>query len=81
MRSSTRPRSSLPSFRNSLPKEARAAELRDTLNRALVAYHVEDAPLMEDATYDALYDELVALEEAHPELATDDSPTLRVGGL
>jgi DNA ligase (NAD+) len=61
--------------------EARAAELREILNRALVAYHVEDAPLMEDAAYDALYDELVALEEAHPELITPDSPTLRVGGL
>ena len=41
---------------------ARAAELRDVLNRALIAYHVEDAPIMEDAAYDALYDELVALE-------------------
>ena len=61
--------------------EARAAELREILGRALIAYHVEDAPLMEDAAYDALYDELVALEEAHPELVTADSPTLRVGGL
>ena len=40
--------------------KSRAAELRDILNRALVAYHVEDAPIMEDAAYDALYDELVA---------------------
>jgi DNA ligase (NAD+) len=61
--------------------ETRAAELRDLLNRALVAYHVDDAPIMEDATYDALYDELVALEEEHPELVTPDSPTHRVGGL
>src|SRR6516162_4374057 len=36
---------------------------------------------MEDAAYDALYDELAALEEAHPELVTPDSPTHRVGGL
>ena len=36
---------------------------------------------MEDAAYDALYDELVALEEEHPELVTPDSPTRRVGGL
>jgi DNA ligase (NAD+) len=36
---------------------------------------------MEDAAYDVLYDELVALEEEHPELVTPDSPTRRVGGL
>ena len=57
----------------------RAAELRDLLDRALIAYHVEDAPIMEDAAYDALYDELAALEEQHPELVTPDSPTQRVG--
>jgi len=55
--------------------------LRDVLNRALIAYHVEDTPIMEDAAYDVLYDELVALEEEHPELITPDSPTRRVGGL
>ena len=60
---------------------ARAAELRDVLNRALIAYHVEDEPIMEDAAYDVLFDELVALEEEHPELVTADSPTRRVGGL
>jgi DNA ligase (NAD+) len=60
---------------------ARAAELREVLNRALIAYHVEDEPIMEDAAYDALFDELVALEEEHPELVTPDSPTRRVGGL
>ena len=36
---------------------------------------------MDDAAYDALYDELVAIEKEHPELVADDSPTLRVGGL
>jgi len=60
---------------------ARAAELRDVLNRALVAYHVDDAPIMEDAAYDVLFDELLALEAEHPELVTVDSPTRRVGGL
>ena len=49
------------------------------LTRALVAYHVDDDPIMSDAEYDRLYDELVALEEAHPELVTPDSPTQRVG--
>ena len=58
---------------------ARAAELREQLHRALIAYHVDDAPIMSDADYDALYDELVALEAAHPALVTPDSPTQRVG--
>jgi len=57
----------------------RAAELRDVLSRALVAYHVEDDPVMSDAAYDVLYDELVALEAEHPELVTPESPTQRVG--
>src|SRR6478736_866197 len=57
----------------------RAAELRETLHRALIAYYVDDEPVMTDAAYDALYDELVALEGKHPELVTSDSPTQRVG--
>ena len=43
-------------------------------------YHVEDAPEISDAEYDALYRELEALEGEHPELITPDSPTQRVGG-
>ncbi len=58
---------------------ARAAELRELLNRALIAYHVDDDPIMEDAAYDVLYDELVAIEEADPGLVAADSPTQRVG--
>jgi len=58
---------------------ARAAELRELLNRALIAYHVDDDPVMEDAAYDALYDELLALETEHPDLVAPDSPTRRVG--
>jgi DNA ligase (NAD+) len=80
MPSSIAPRSSLASSKTTTAA-ARAAELRDVLNRALIAYHVEDAPMMEDAAYDVLYDELVALEEEHPELVTPDSPTRRVGGV
>jgi DNA ligase (NAD+) len=57
----------------------RAAELRAELNRASIAYHVEDDPFIPDAEYDRLYDELVELEAAHPELITPDSPTQRVG--
>jgi DNA ligase (NAD+) len=59
---------------------ARAAELRAKIERALKQYHELDAPEISDAEYDALYRELVELEEAHPELQTPDSPTQRVGG-
>src|SRR3954454_22786223 len=59
--------------------EKRASALRADLNRWLHEYHVLDDPSVDDATYDKHYDELVALEEAHPELMTPDSPTQRVG--
>jgi DNA ligase (NAD+) len=59
--------------------EQRAAELRELLDYHLYRYHVLDDPEISDAAYDRLYDELVALEEAHPELVTPDSPTQRVG--
>ena len=58
---------------------ARAAELRRILDRAIRAYYVLDAPEMSDAEYDRLFQELQALETAHPDLRTHDSPTLRVG--
>src|SRR5207237_5736511 len=61
-RSSRRRRSCLTSS----DPAGRAAELRDLLNRALIAYHVEDEPIMSDSAYDALYDELAALEAEHP---------------
>jgi DNA ligase (NAD+) len=44
------------------------------------AYYALDAPTISDAEYDALYRELVALEEANPDLVTPDSPTQRVSG-
>jgi DNA ligase (NAD+) len=59
--------------------EARAAELRRRLNEASAAYYLDDAPVISDAAYDRLYDELVELERAHPELVTPESPTQRVG--
>jgi DNA ligase (NAD+) len=43
-------------------------------------YHVQDEPEIPDAEYDALYNELEALEGEYPELVTPDSPTQRVGG-
>ena len=58
---------------------ARAAELRRILNRATHAYYVLDAPELSDAEYDRLFQELQALEAAHPELKAADSPTQRVG--
>ncbi|CUA99039.1 NAD-dependent DNA ligase LigA [Thiomonas bhubaneswarensis] len=58
----------------------RAAQLRADLARYDHAYYVLDAPLVPDADYDALFQELQRLEEEHPELRTADSPTQRVGG-
>jgi DNA ligase (NAD+) len=60
-------------------EEGRAEELRRLIEHHAYRYHVLDDPEITDAGYDALYDELQALEEAHPELVTDDSPTRRVG--
>ena len=57
----------------------RAAELRALVEHHNYRYHVLDDPEIPDSGYDALYDELKALEEAHPELVTPDSPTQRVG--
>ena len=57
----------------------RAAELRELLNGASIAYYVDDVPVMDDVAYDTLYDELKALEAADPSLITPDSPTQRVG--
>lgn len=58
---------------------ARADELRRLIDDANEAYYVADAPIMPDAEYDRLFRELQAIEAAHPELATADSPTQRVG--
>lgn len=58
---------------------ARAAELRRRLDDASYRYYVLDAPDIPDADYDRMLRELEALEAAHPELATPDSPTRRVG--
>ncbi|MDL2718889.1 MAG: NAD-dependent DNA ligase LigA [Acidobacteriota bacterium] len=59
---------------------ARASELREEIGKHARLYYVEDRPELTDAAYDALIRELIALEEAHPELVTPDSPTQRVGG-
>jgi DNA ligase (NAD+) len=59
--------------------EQRATELRELVDYHLYRYHVLDDPEISDGEFDRLFDELVALEEAHPELVTPDSPTQRVG--
>ncbi|HET7365291.1 MAG TPA: NAD-dependent DNA ligase LigA [Burkholderiales bacterium] len=61
------------------PRE-RAARLRAEIERHNRLYYVEDAPEITDAEYDRLFRELQDLEREHPELATPDSPTQRVGG-
>ena len=58
---------------------ARIDELRRVIEHHAYRYHVLDDPEIPDAAYDTLYDELQALEDAHPELITADSPTRRVG--
>ncbi|MFL5721624.1 MAG: NAD-dependent DNA ligase LigA [Chloroflexota bacterium] len=58
----------------------RHAELAAAVDHANELYHVQDAPEISDAAYDALFRELVALETAFPDLTTPDSPTQRVGG-
>jgi DNA ligase (NAD+) len=58
---------------------ARAADLRRQIDHHNYRYHVLDDPEVSDADYDRLYDELLALEEQHPELRDPDSPTQRVG--
>lgn len=59
--------------------QQRAAELRELLHRAAHEYYVADRPSLSDAQYDALFRELQSIERDHPQLATADSPTRRVG--
>ncbi|MEO7068702.1 MAG: NAD-dependent DNA ligase LigA [Rhodanobacter sp.] len=58
---------------------ARAAALRAQIEQANYRYHVLDDPELPDAEYDRLMRQLEALETEHPELASEDSPTRKVG--
>ena len=58
----------------------RMRQLAKLLRDQAHAYYVLDEPLAGDSAYDSLRSELVKLEEAHPELAEQDSPTKSVGG-
>jgi DNA ligase (NAD+) len=67
-------KTSIPALR----KEAE--ELREKIRRHEYLYYVEDAPEISDAGFDRLMNRLKEIEAGHPELATPDSPTVRVGG-
>ncbi len=61
------------------PPAARIAQLKREIEQHNHNYYVLDQPTIADADWDRLFHELKALEAAHPELATPDSPTQRVG--
>ena len=63
----------------SVEVRGRIEDLREQVRYHNRRYHIEDAPEISDAEYDALYAELESLEAEHPELVTPDSPTQRVG--
>ncbi|MHB1928696.1 MAG: NAD-dependent DNA ligase LigA, partial [Acidimicrobiales bacterium] len=70
--------SSPPEEARSRAEQSRAEQLRDLIRHHSERYYL-DEPEITDAEFDALVDELTALESAFPELATPDSPTQRVG--
>ncbi|EKU46853.1 NAD-dependent DNA ligase LigA [Staphylococcus massiliensis] len=57
----------------------RVEELHELLHRYSYEYYVKDDPSVPDSEYDKLLHELIGIEREHPELKTDDSPTVRVG--
>ena len=59
--------------------ETRIGELKRQLNDYSYRYHVLDDPIVPDAEYDRLLQELAELESEYPEFITEDSPTQRVG--
>ena len=61
--------------------EKRMRELETLLTKYNYEYHVLDNPSISDHEYDQLFHELLDLEEKHPELKSDTSPTTRVGGV
>ncbi len=60
--------------------EGRIAKLRSQLQQFSYEYYVLDAPTVDDSVYDGLMAELKKIEQQHPELITNDSPSQRVGG-
>jgi len=72
------PKNAAPALAPSSVAE-RAARLRAEINEHNYRYHVLDAPIISDAEFDALLNELREIESRYPELITPDSPTQRVG--
>ncbi len=61
--------------------QQRIAELSAKLEQYNYEYYVQDAPSVDDYTYDTMMRELRALEEEHPDLLSPQSPSQRVGGM
>lgn len=55
-------------------------DLAEEVREHQFRYYIKDAPIISDADFDAMFNELLALEERHPELRVADSPTQLVGG-
>ena len=72
--------SSEPATPDDTAAQARLQTLRAQLHHHAHQYYVLDTPQIPDAEYDRLFQELQAIEAAHPEWVTPDSPTQRVGG-
>lgn len=60
--------------------KSRLERLREELRKHDYQYFVLDQPLISDREYDKLYQELLEIEQSHPDLVTPDSPSQRVGG-
>jgi DNA ligase (NAD+) len=58
----------------------RIQKLREELDRHRLLYHSHDAPEISDEAYDSLFQELLKLEDSYPQLRSNTSPTMRVGG-
>jgi DNA ligase (NAD+) len=55
-------------------------DLAEAVREHQFRYYIKDAPIISDAEFDTMFNELLALEERHPELRVPDSPTQLVGG-
>jgi len=72
---------SLPTSTESIDLALHVEQLRKAVAYHQYCYYQLDDPLISDQEFDALFRELQALEAAHPDLRSDDSPTVRVGGI
>ena len=63
------------------PVETQIESLRERIRHHQYQYYILDNPEIGDQEFDALFRQLQMLEAEHPEFASDDSPTVRVGGI